>query len=331
VPPPLAAVLQAQGHLRLAAAINVPVCDLVRDVRCYNAPASRLLSPAAPHILALALAGPHGYSAAMRTRPPKVWQLLVCILLLGVATGTSQQQLPDLEQLRLAAEHGDPIAQHKFGELYLTQDNSSTAFEWFQKAANQGNTNSQYRLSQMLMDGKPRTVTSKAPVPKNTDEALRWLLLLANQGYGSAQLDLARCYGSGKAVNRDIVEAYKWYKLIALKSYMGDQTYMNPLVLGMTHDQIQEGEKRAREWTPHQTTDQELLEMVYLREITLKGIAVSGGRRMAIINSEPLAQGGEAKVRAGQKIVSVRCLEIRDRSAIVLIEGLQKPKELSLK
>jgi hypothetical protein len=266
----------------------------------------------------------------MQTRYSPVLVLTFCIFLAGVATGASQQQLPEMEQLRLAAENGDPVAQHKFGEFYLSHDNCSTAFEWFQKAAGQGNTNSQYRLSQMLMDGRPKTVLSKAPVPKKVDEALRWLLLLADQGYGSAQLDLARCYQTGKIVNRDIVEAYKWYKLVAQKSFMGDQTYLNALVLGMTHEQIQEGEKRAREWTPHQTSDEELLEVIYLREIVLKGIAVSGNRRMAIINTEPLGKGDVAKIRAGSKMVSVRCLEINDKSAVVLIEGLPQPKELRL-
>lgn len=145
-------------------------------------------------------------------------------------------------------------------------------------------------------------MASKAAVPKNVDEGLRWLLLVANQGYAAAQLDLARGYESGKAVKRDIVEAYKWYKQVSEQRFMGD--YMNPLVLGMTHEQIQEGEKRARDWRKHQTTDQELLEVIYLREIVLKGIASSGGRRVAVVNREALAQGDHAKVWAGQKMAA---------------------------
>jgi sRNA-binding protein len=128
-------------------------------------------------------------------------------------------------------------------------------------------------------------------------------------------------------VNRDIVEAYKWAKLVSRNGFQD----MNRFVLGMTHDQIQEGEKRAREWAPHQTTDEELLEVIYLREIVLKAIAGTAGRRMAIINGQPLGKGDEAKVKAGQKTVSARCLEVKERSAFVLIEGIRQPKELSLR
>jgi TPR repeat protein len=99
---------------------------------------------------------------------------LILFTILGLAAiGASQQNLPQLEQLRLAAEKGDPVAEHNFGEVFLSQGNCSTAFEWFQKAAKQGNRDSQYRLGQMLMDGRPKTQSSKAAVPKETDEALR--------------------------------------------------------------------------------------------------------------------------------------------------------------
>ncbi len=230
----------------------------------------------------------------------------------------SQAQFPSLEQTRLAAEKGDPAAQHKFAEVFLSKGDYSTAFKWFQKAAAQGVVDSQYRLGQMLLDGKPK-------VPKDSDEAIKWLLLTANQGHQLAQLDLAQCYESGKAVNRDIVEAYKWYKLI---SHTG-MVDMNRLVLGMTHEQIQEGEQRAKDWKPHKMTDEELLEAIYLKKM-LKAIAGSAGRRLAIINGRPFETGEQAKVKVGQKMVTVRCLEIKEKSAVVQIEGIGKPKEINL-
>ncbi len=229
-----------------------------------------------------------------------------------------QAQLPSLEQTRLAAEKGDPAAQHNFAEVFLSKDEYSTAFKWFQKAAAQGVVDSQYRLGQMLLDGKPK-------VPKDSDEAIKWLLLTANQGHQLAQLDLAHCYESGKAVNRDIVEAYKWDKLI---SHTG-MVDMNRLVLGMTHEQIQEGEQRAKDWKPHKMTDEELLEAIYLKKM-LKAIAGSAGRRLAIINGRPFETGEQAKVKVGQKMVTVRCLEIKEKSAVVQIEGIGKPKEINL-
>jgi len=166
---------------------------------------------------------------------------------------------------------------------------------------------------------------AKPKVPKDSDEAIKWLLLTANQGHQLAQLDLAHCYESGKAVNRDIVEAYKWDKLI---SHTG-MVDMNRLVLGMTHEQIQEGEQRAKDWKPHKMTDEELLEAIYLKKM-LKAIAGSAGRRLAIINGRPFETGEQAKVKVGQKMVTVRCLEIKEKSAVVQIEGIGKPKEINL-
>src|SRR5437867_7383603 len=192
---------------------------------------------------------------------------LIVVLLAVMPAVLCLAQLPSLEQTRLAAEKGDPAAQHKFAEVFLSKGDYSTAFKWFQKAAAQGVVDSQYRLGQMLLDGKPK-------VPKDSDEAIKWLLLTANQRHRLAQFDLAHCYESGKAVNRDIVEAYKWYKLISQKGIMGDIEYMNRLVLGMTHEQIQEGEQRARDWKPHKMSDEELLEAIYLKRM-LKGIAAS--------------------------------------------------------
>jgi TPR repeat protein len=259
-----------------------------------------------------------------------VRQLVALAICFGAVTGVGQQRLPDLELLRLAAEGGDPAAQQNFGEYYLSHDDPLTAYGWYQKAAKQGNMASQYRLGQMLLEGRGKTLNSKGPVPKNVDEGLRWLFLVANQGHGAAQLDLGKAYESGKPVRRDLVEAYKWYKLLSQQPGGASYANLDHLVLAMTHEQIQEGEKRATAWRPHHTTEQELLEAIYLREIVLKGIATSGGRRVAVINGEALVAGGQAKVRAGEKMVSVRCLEIRDKSAVVEIDGLAGARELRL-
>ena len=44
-------------------------------------------------------------------------------------------------------------------------------------------------------------------------EAFKWFRQAAEQGYPSAQYNLARYYVEGKAVETDLVEAYKWYLL----------------------------------------------------------------------------------------------------------------------
>jgi TPR repeat protein len=180
------------------------------------------------------------------------------------------------------------------------------------------------------MEGKGKSPFSQKAVGKNVDQALKLLLSLANRGYQSAQMDLARNYEGGKALNRDLVEVYKWYKLAGERGPVADVTHINGLVLAMTHEQIQEAEKRASEWKPHETSEEEFLEVIYLRGIILKGIAGSAGKRIAVINGRPFEQGDQGTIYVGTKPLVIRCLEIKERTARVSIEGIGLPKELSL-
>jgi len=106
---------------------------------------------------------------------------------------------------------------------------------------------------------------------------------------------------------------------------------MNRLVLAMSHDEIQEGEQWAKDWKPHQTSNEELLQAVYLQKIVLKGFVGSSGHRMAIINGQPVEKGQQANLKVGQKTISVRCLDLKGKSAILLIEGITQPKEIALR
>ena len=79
--------------------------------------------------------------------------------------------------------------------------------------------------------------SGKPKLKADSDKALEWLLIAANQGHQLAQWQLAHCFEGGKAVKRDIVEAYKWNKLLANKGQMLTQQSMDRFVLGMTHEQ----------------------------------------------------------------------------------------------
>src|SRR5690242_10750407 len=110
----------------------------------------------------------------MLMRRSVVRSLLLSALLVPMPAAFPQTQLPSLEQTRLDAEKGDPKAQNELGKVFLVKSDYATAFMWFKKSGDQGNVDSQYQLAQMLLDGKPN-------VPKDPDEAIRLLLVLANQ------------------------------------------------------------------------------------------------------------------------------------------------------
>jgi protein disulfide-isomerase len=66
------------------------------------------------------------------------------------------------------------------------------------------------------------------------------------------------------------------------------------------------------------------------QELRLKGISGPPSRRFALINNETLGVGDSAPVRLAGGVVRVRCLEIKDRSVVVQIEGQADKRELKL-
>ena len=64
--------------------------------------------------------------------------------------------------------------------------------------------------------------------------------------------------------------------------------------------------------------------------LVLRHLSGTGNQRLAMVNNQTLARGEEARVRVGQTNVLVRCLEIRDRSVVLRLNGEPKPVELFL-
>jgi hypothetical protein len=268
----------------------------------------------------------------MRARLWIFVRLIVLIFsLLCVSNGLSQQQLPDLAQIKAAAEAGDAEAQDKLAESYWWHFNFPAAVEWARKAAEQGVPHAQWPLGEMLLNGKPKMGESASAVQKAPDEALKWFLLAANQGFRDAQSMLGTCYEHGTGAKQDSVEAYKWYRLASQKNSLGGGVALDRLILRLTQQQIQEGEQRAKDFTPHRTTKAELPDPQYVQDIVLKSISGPSTRRLALINNQTLGTGEAGKVKAGQKTVTVKCLEIKDRSVVVQIEGIEQPREIGFK
>jgi hypothetical protein len=66
-----------------------------------------------------------------------------------------------------------------------------------------GNTEAQYYLGVMYMDG--------IVVPQDNEEALIWYRMAALQGEPSAQLKLGLIYSKGQGVPKNLIEAYAWW------------------------------------------------------------------------------------------------------------------------
>jgi hypothetical protein len=106
--------------------------------------------------------------------------------------------------------------------------NVKEAMVWFQKAAEQGDSESQYMLGQLYEDGgmgklvqDSGGVERLAPpegdnaIPKDYSLALLWYRKAAEQGNTDAQSHLGRLYEDGTGVPQDYSEAYFWANLAA--------------------------------------------------------------------------------------------------------------------
>ena len=68
----------------------------------------------------------------------------------------------------------------------------------------------------------------------------------------------------------------------------------------------------------------------WLSDIKLQGIGGTSTRRLAIINGKTLGPGQGIQVKAGGKIVILRCFDVKEKTVTVEIEGLEGERELRL-
>ena len=63
--------------------------------------------------------------------------------------------------------------------------------------------------------------------------------------------------------------------------------------------------------------------------LSLKGISIVAGRKLAILNNSTVAEGEEVSLRYGNQLAKVKCMEIKERLVIIQVNGVTK--ELSLR
>lgn len=116
-----------------------------------------------------------------------IWLAFCCLLFLSVATRADDAQT--FKSMLALAEKGEAEAQYHLGMMYNngigTPQNPRQAFEWFRKAAAGGDPLGAYKLG-CYYDGQGQGV-----VEQNPDEALKYKLISANEGYMLAQFDSA--------------------------------------------------------------------------------------------------------------------------------------------
>jgi len=88
---------------------------------------------------------------------------------------------------------------------YIVKDETPAFAARLQKAAEQeGDANVQYNLGTMYMNG--------AGVPKDREQARKWLEKAADQNHADAQNALGLMYWKGRGVDKDREQARQWFE-----------------------------------------------------------------------------------------------------------------------
>lgn len=105
--------------------------------------------------------------------------------------------------------NNDPDKQVFLGDMYYFGDGISTeksyskAFELYQKAAKQGNTEAQYNPGVMYYIGES--------VNQDYMQARKWFEKAANQNHARSQFNLGVIYEDGEGVRQDMTIAKEWF------------------------------------------------------------------------------------------------------------------------
>ena len=113
------------------------------------------------------------------------------------------------------ATRGDSDAQYIMGKLHLDGEgvpqSDSEAVKWFQASADQGYSLSQNALANMYYFGRG--------IPSDHKLAAKWWLLAAEQGMSDAQNNIAVAYKEGLGVSQDTKAAIKWFEKAAFQRH----------------------------------------------------------------------------------------------------------------
>jgi Sel1 repeat len=263
--------------------------------------------------------------------------VVVCALVFGCQHCCPAQLTGSIpENVKAAAKAGNPVAQDQLAGEFVRHGNFMQAELWYRKAARQGYVHSQAKLGEMLMSNAGLNVNTKPSVKAAVgSEAIKWLTLAANGSNTLAQAELASAYFNGQYVKADLLEAYKWGDIAAKApstvpgSAVGT-SIRDAATLKMSYDQIATAKQRVTTFFSHIPFTHLPPEPTWVAGIKLTGISGPTNARLAIINNHTFAAGDTSNLRLAGKIVKLRCLEVRDKSALVLISGLERPKVLTL-
>ena len=163
----------------------------------------------------------------------------------------SRPQKPAGETTETKAGQGEAEAQFSLGVKFAgegaAQDYAEAA-RWYLKAADQSHSLAQFNLAVMYAAGQG--------VARDEAKSMGWMQRAADLGDAGAQYNIgmkhqrASLDGLPEAAPESRIQAYKWLQLAAAQGYRGSEAAWAFVALGMTHEDVADGNRRIAAFVP---------------------------------------------------------------------------------
>ena len=133
----------------------------------------------------------------------------------------------------------------------LSPEERQNVFNAFKTDAENGYADTQYLFGAMFSTNGGNTnaiFRDLLGIVSDDQQAVRWFVESAQQGYCQSFTWLGFHYAAGKGVPTDYVIAYKWLNLAQANGE--NPKYLETLAELMTREQIAEGQTQTRNWKP---------------------------------------------------------------------------------
>ncbi|MDN5054876.1 tetratricopeptide repeat protein [Aliarcobacter butzleri] len=162
-----------------------------------------------------------------------------------------------LENIQELSIKEDAKSQYELGKIYRKNGEYKKAFEYFQKSANQNNSNAQFNLATMYSHGEG--------VEKDYQKAIQWYEESANQNNSNAQCNLATMYRNGEGVAKDIQKAIQWYEKSANQG--NPYAYYNLGAMYLNGKEVIKDYKKAVELLKKSLNQKDKLQQEYIDKL----------------------------------------------------------------
>ncbi|HTD06148.1 tetratricopeptide repeat protein [Undibacterium sp.] len=184
--------------------------------------------------------------------PMKVSTRLLCSLLLlassavawaddfldGVDSYEKKDYASALKLFKKAAKKGNSDAQFNLGLMYVNGEgvkrDYDQALRWYEQSAVQGNARAQLNYGRMFAKG--------LGVSQDYDQARAWYRKSAAQGYPDAEYTLGIMYFTGIGAVQNFAQAESWFRKAALKGNASSQHYLGLMYFrgnGVAQDDVE--------------------------------------------------------------------------------------------